>query len=57
MKREIKIVILVVLALALVGIYLSRNIIGNGNKQGAQSGQNIQISMDLPTMIEFKTDT
>lgn len=57
MKKELKIIILVVLAMALVGIYFSRNIYGAKIKQGMQSGQNIQLSPDLPTLIEFKTDT
>lgn len=57
MKKELKIIILVVLAMALVGIYFSRNIYGAKNKQRMQSGQNVQLSPDLPTLIEFKTDT
>jgi uncharacterized protein YxeA len=57
MKKELKIVILVVLAMALGGIYFGRNIYGGKNKQAEQLGQNVQQQKGLPTMIEFKTDT
>jgi hypothetical protein len=57
MKKELKIAIVVVLAMALVGIYFVKNIYGDRNKQSAQSGENVKLEVNLPTMIEFKTDT
>jgi hypothetical protein len=57
MKRGFKIGILILLVLAMAGIYFGKNTSDRKDRADSSLEQKLPLSKDLPVMIEFKTDT